>query len=182
MLAVICTPFSDRRFLREMTFFHQYLWFLDHWQPFWPTLGLIRISAGVIKGDLRMFSNPVAHENLVGSLREVYSLLDSWAPLQTHCIRISRVRPGKLFQNCNWGTDSLALTAAWIWGASALGGARSLPVRQGSQTRKWTAQQEVSAGLMSETSSVVTAAPHYSDHCLSSPPVGSPISAFKRTT
>ena len=75
-------------------------------------IGLIRISAGVIKGDLRMFSNPVAHENLVGSLREVYSLLDSWAPLQTHCIRISRVRPGKLFQNWDWGAASLALTCS----------------------------------------------------------------------
>ena len=91
-----------------MTSFHQYLWFLDFWQPFWPTLGLIRISAGVIKGDLRMFFNPVVHENLVGSLREVYSLLDSWAPLQTHCIRISRVRLGKLYQN--WELGCLALT------------------------------------------------------------------------
>ena len=52
------------------------------------------------------------------------------------------------------------LHAAWVWGASALGGARSLPVQQGSQTRKWTAQQEVGAGLMPEASSVFTAAPH----------------------
>ena len=123
-------------------------------------IGLIRISAGVIKCDLRMFSNPVAHENLVGSLREVYSLLDSWAPLQKHCIRISRVRPGKLFQNWDWGAASLALTCSLGLGSLCFRGCQVPSCTAGSQTGKWTAQQEVGAGLMPEASSVFTAAPH----------------------
>ena len=69
----------------------------------------------------------------------------------------------------------------------AKGGSEQGPLQQGSPpgTSPWTvrnqaAQQEVSGGQESQVSSVFTAAPHYWYHCLSSPPVGSPISAFKR--
>ena len=69
----------------------------------------------------------------------------------------------------------------------AKGGSEHGPLKQGSPpgtslwpVRNQAAQQEVSGGQESQVSSVFTAAPHYSDHCLSSPLVGSPMSAFKR--
>lgn len=71
MLAVICTPFSDRRFPKRDDILPSVFVISRPLATILTNTGSDQnLSAGVIKGDLRMLFNPVAHRGSVGCLRE----------------------------------------------------------------------------------------------------------------
>lgn len=111
VLAWACVD-CEGKLLREMTSFHQKLWFLEPWLPFSSTLGPMKWeSQQGGEGDMWVFFNLIAHSNLMGSLRKVYMSTELLGSSPDMVSRIFTMRPVCL-KTDNWDTASLALVCS----------------------------------------------------------------------
>lgn len=97
MLAVICTPFSDRDSKRDDILPSVFV-ISRPLATILTNTGSDQNLSRVIKGDLRMLFKPSCTWEPCGVFKRTKAYLKILRPLSKHCVRISSVRPGKLFQ------------------------------------------------------------------------------------